>query len=170
MCLSTSIISRDMSICRHMKCPFCKHRTSVVNSRGTKSKPKVWRRRQCQSCNRIFTTQERPNLDGIIAIESKDGELSSYSFTRLLVSIVKSGINMPIPSDAPYELATTIEAGLLSKGYFSKKFINKLYIEKEALTALSRYNKIMAMQYVNNIYNYDPPSELLQFIAIDKPM
>ena len=44
-----------------MRCPFCSHEdTQVVETRDSEEGDVVRRRRRCQSCDKRFTTYERP--------------------------------------------------------------------------------------------------------------
>ncbi len=46
-----------------MRCPFCRHPDSrVVDSRDADEGTAIRRRRECQDCNRRFTTMETASL------------------------------------------------------------------------------------------------------------
>ena len=47
-----------------MKCPFCSHsETQVVETRISEDGDFIRRRRQCGSCEKRFTTYERPDVN-----------------------------------------------------------------------------------------------------------
>ncbi len=70
-----------------MECPFCfSSVTSVVNSRPTKSLSQIWRRRKCQSCGQVFTTQEHVDLSHVIVIK-KSGKRERFSRAKLFSGI-----------------------------------------------------------------------------------
>ena len=70
-----------------MVCPFCLHRkTKVYNSRPGSQLNVTWRRRQCLSCKRQFTTYESADPSAILAV--RDGrELLPFSRAKLLASL-----------------------------------------------------------------------------------
>jgi transcriptional repressor NrdR len=42
-----------------LACPYCEHpRSKVTNSRPATRRDGVWRRRECLSCGKRFTTEE----------------------------------------------------------------------------------------------------------------
>ena len=70
-----------------MKCPFCSHcETQVVETRIAEDGGSVRRRRQCSSCEKRFTTYERPDVT-FPAIVKKDGRRIEYERTKLLASM-----------------------------------------------------------------------------------
>ena len=62
-----------------MKCPFCSHsETQVVETRISEDGDFIRRRRQCGSCEKRFTTYERPDVSLSHAIVKKDGRRIDY--------------------------------------------------------------------------------------------
>lgn len=56
-----------------MRCPFCRaDNDRVIDSRSSQDGLAIRRRRECTSCNRRFTTYERPE-ETIIKVIKKDG-------------------------------------------------------------------------------------------------
>ena len=61
-----------------MKCPFCSHSdTQVMETRVAEDGDFIRRRRQCASCEKRFTTYERPDVT-FPAIVKKDGRRIEY--------------------------------------------------------------------------------------------
>jgi transcriptional repressor NrdR len=70
-----------------MKCPYCSHsETQVVETRIAEDGGSVRRRRQCSSCDKRFTTYERPDV-AFPAIVKKDGRRIDYDRTKVLGSM-----------------------------------------------------------------------------------
>jgi transcriptional repressor NrdR len=66
-----------------MKCPFCSHsETQVVETRISEDGDFIRRRRQCGSCEKRFTTYERPDVN-FPAIVKKDGRRIEYDRAKL---------------------------------------------------------------------------------------
>ena len=69
-----------------MKCPFCSHAdTQVVETRISEDGDSIRRRRQCASCEKRFTTYERPDVT-YPAIVKKDGRRIEYERSKLLAA------------------------------------------------------------------------------------
>lgn len=158
--LSTSILHRCMTICSHMTCPFCTHDTKVYNSRDTHRSTQTWRRRQCVSCNKAFTTREKVDYNGIISIRTPVDE-KPYSRERLFLSLVRASDKLELPADMLSELTDSIELELQQNHFFETSPRDATVIVSIATTILHRYDTNLALQYVNNVYSNKPPRELL---------
>ncbi len=66
-----------------MRCPFCGHlEDKVVDSRASREGEKIRRRRECQSCERRYTTYERIE-EAFPQIVKSDGSRQDYDRTKL---------------------------------------------------------------------------------------
>jgi transcriptional regulator NrdR family protein len=70
-----------------MVCMYCAGPTAVVNSRAQRRANHIWRRRKCLACGSIFTTEERPQLAGSLAVQHPSGALQAFSRDQLFVSV-----------------------------------------------------------------------------------
>lgn len=159
--LSTSILFRCMTICSHMTCPFCSTKTKIYNSRSTHSKTQTWRRHRCSTCNGKFTTREKIDWSGSIAVITSDGT-AEYSRERLLLSLAKASNGLPLPPEMLSELCDSIEHQLQSSGFFATTEQPASLIIEAATTVLHRYSPNFALQYVNVVYSNQPPLELVK--------
>ena len=96
-----------------MVCILCDSETRVINSRSSKKEPSVWRRRKCIGCRVVFTSREKPDLEGIIRIESPLGSLKPFCRDKLLISLHRSLSHRKSPPDDASELTDTIIFKLL---------------------------------------------------------
>ncbi len=150
-----------MTICSHMKCPFCANKTKIYNSRATQGKTQTWRRHQCLTCNQTFTTKERIDWTGKVRVQSTKGT-QPYSRERLLLSIVRATTNQTFPSGAISDLTDTIELELQKNSFFVGKNQPAEIITHVSTTVIHRYNPNLALQYVNQVYRNKPPLELIK--------
>lgn len=79
-----------------MKCPYCQHEeTSVVDSREAEDQNSIRRRRECDACQKRFTTYER--IEGIdLKVVKKDGSKEDFSRDKLRRGIVKATWKRPV--------------------------------------------------------------------------
>nr|WP_307989994.1 transcriptional regulator NrdR [uncultured Niameybacter sp.] len=73
-----------------MKCPFCGNAMSkVLNSRPTEDNKSIRRRRQCEKCERRFTTYEKIECMPIMVIKSNQTR-EPFERDKLLKGILRS--------------------------------------------------------------------------------
>ncbi len=99
-----------------MKCPFCSHAdTQVVETRISEDGDFIRRRRQCASCQKRFTTYERPDVT-FPAIVKKDGRRIEYERAKLLASMKLALRKRPVSTEQVDSAVERIEEKLLSLG------------------------------------------------------
>ena len=111
-----------------MKCPYCSFgQDRVVDSRESKEADSIRRRRECERCNRRFTTYER--IDEIpYMVVKKDGRRERFDRQKVLSGLLRACEKRPVPAskleaivdaaesflvDAPERERTTSEVGEL---------------------------------------------------------
>jgi transcriptional repressor NrdR len=99
-----------------MKCPFCSHsETQVVETRISEDGDSIRRRRQCGSCEKRFTTYERPDVT-FPAIVKKDGRRIEYERAKLLASMKLALRKRPVSIEQIDNAVERMEEKLLSLG------------------------------------------------------
>jgi transcriptional repressor NrdR len=99
-----------------MKCPFCSHsETQVVETRISEDGDSIRRRRQCASCQKRFTTYERPDVS-FPAIVKKDGRRIEYERAKLLASMKLALRKRPVSTEQVDGAVERIEEKLLMQG------------------------------------------------------
>jgi transcriptional repressor NrdR len=99
-----------------MKCPFCSHvDTQVVETRVSEDGGFIRRRRRCASCDKRFTTYERPEVS-FPAIVKKDGRRIEYERTKLLASMKLALRKRPVSIEQVDGAIERIEEKLLNLG------------------------------------------------------
>lgn len=94
----------------------------------------------------------------MITTDSKSG----YSRERLLLSLAKASNNLSVRPEMLAELCDSIEAELQKSGFFMDPEQEADLIIHTATSVLHRYNPNYALQYVNIVYNNNPPLELIK--------
>lgn len=98
-----------------MRCPYCHHAdTSVVDSREAEDQTSIRRRRECDQCDKRFTTYER--VEGIdLKVIKKDGSKEDFSRDKLKRGLVKATWKRPVSMADIEALIDEIEAMLRRK-------------------------------------------------------
>lgn len=79
-----------------MKCPYCGYIMSkVLNSRPVEDNKSIRRRRQCEKCEKRFTTYEKIECMPIMVIKSNQTR-EAFDRDKLLKGIVRSCSKRPI--------------------------------------------------------------------------
>ena len=99
-----------------MKCPFCSNvDTQVVETRVAEDGDFIRRRRQCGSCEKRFTTYERPDVN-FPAIVKKDGRRIEFERGKLLASMNLALRKRPVSTEQVDGAIERIEEKLLNLG------------------------------------------------------
>ena len=99
-----------------MKCPFCSRPdTQVVETRVSEDGGFIRRRRRCASCDKRFTTYERPEVN-FPAIVKKDGRRIEYERAKLLASMKLALRTRPVSTEQVDGAVERIEEKLLNLG------------------------------------------------------
>ena len=141
-----------------MVCPFCDSTdTSVVNSRNKAKLSRVWRRRKCNGCLRVFTTNETPNYDQLV-VTKRNGHTERFSYPKLFVSIWRACEAIPKTTEIAAALTDTVMAKTIKEsnnGQISSEQIGTITSQ-----ALQRYNASAFVRYASYQANLSTSREL----------
>ncbi|MDF2487157.1 MAG: nrdR [Herbinix sp.] len=92
-----------------MKCPFCsKDNTRVIDSRPADDNNSIRRRRQCDECQRRFTTYEKVETIPLVVIK-KDNNREPYDRSKIEAGVFRSCHKRPISIDQITTLVDEVE-------------------------------------------------------------
>ena len=96
-----------------MKCPYCGFgQDRVVDSRESKEADSIRRRRECESCNRRFTTYER--IDEIpYMVVKKDGRRERFERHKVLSGLLLACRKRPFTPDNLEKIVDEAETFLI---------------------------------------------------------
>ncbi len=98
-----------------MKCPFCgSENTKVIDSRSYSDGNSIKRRRECEDCEKRFTTHEKV-VDLTLYVIKKDHTKQSYSREKVRNGIMRSLEKRKINSEKIEEMIDKIEREILTK-------------------------------------------------------
>ena len=99
-----------------MRCPFCGCTSDrVIDSREVRDALEIRRRRECDECQRRYTTRER--LDEVLPkIVKRDERREEYDRAKLEHGIQKACVKRPISETAIQRLVDRIERSLGESG------------------------------------------------------
>lgn len=99
-----------------MRCPFCTNTDSkVIDSRLSRDDNVIRRRRECESCERRFTTYER--IEEILPlVVKKDGRREPFDRMKILLGMQKACEKRPVSVETIERLVEKIEKGIQESG------------------------------------------------------
>ena len=127
-----------------MKCPFCSHLESrVIDSRLSREGDVTRRRRECEECERRFTTYER--VEEILPlVVKKDGRREPYDRLKIITGLKKACEKRPISIETIEEIADRIERALQGRG---DKEISGAVIGEEVMRHLYDLDKVAYVRF-----------------------
>jgi transcriptional repressor NrdR len=133
-----------------MVCIYCGRKTEIINSRSQKRLNQTWRRRHCEQCGNTFTTIERYDLAGSVAVK-KGNDLSPFIAAKLLISIYKSMAHRQSAAEDADNIASTVIGKLISARTAQ---IDTNYVKKTVHETLLHFDKAAATSY-RAYHDYD---------------
>ncbi|HEY0785777.1 MAG TPA: transcriptional regulator NrdR [Acidobacteriaceae bacterium] len=96
-----------------MRCPYCGFaQDRVVDSRESKEADSIRRRRECEGCNKRFTTYER--IDEIpYMVVKKDGRREKFERQKMLTGLLHACEKRPVSSTQLEEVVNAAEVYLM---------------------------------------------------------
>lgn len=114
-----------------MRCPFCENQdTRVIDSRPTEEGHAIRRRRECDNCNKRFTTYEK--VEGMtFMVIKKDGSREPFDRNKVLNGIIKACEKRPVPIASIEKIVDEIERGLnnMMEKEIESKLIGEILME-----------------------------------------
>ena len=128
-----------------MVCVQCGGKTSVENSRPQVRTNRVWRRRQCQACNTVFTTEESIDYSGSWRVKYPNGSLRPFVRDKLLLSLNRSCQHRKTALTDAQGLTDTVIKKLLTQT--DDGIINSQSIIQITQVSLNRFDKAASVHY-----------------------
>lgn len=98
-----------------MKCPFCNAvDTKVIDSRPADDNSSIRRRRQCETCNKRFTTYEKLETMPLMVIK-KDDSRETYDRSKIEAGIIHSCHKRPVSTQQIKAMIDEIENEIFNK-------------------------------------------------------
>ena len=139
-----------------MKCPFCSHQdTQVVETRVAEDGGFIRRRRRCASCDKRFTTYERPEVN-FPAIVKKDGRRIEYERGKLLASMKLALRKRPVSTEQVDGAVERIEEKLLNLGL---REVLSTRIGELVMFELKRLDKVAYVRFASVYRSFEDIDE-----------
>lgn len=129
-----------------MKCPYCNFDNSrVVDSRPSDDSASIRRRRQCEKCNRRFTTYEKIETIPLVVIK-KDNNREPYSRDKIESGVFRSCHKRPISIDQITNVVDEIENKIFG---FEEKEISSSKIGEIVMDKLKNLDPVAYVRFAS---------------------
>lgn len=129
-----------------MKCPFCANlETRVIDSRLSGENDIIRRRRECERCNKRFTSYERVEAE-LPMIVKKDGRREPFDRVKILHGIQKACEKRPVGMDTIEGVVKQIEQWAQET---SRTEIPSAQIGEKVMEALHKLDEVAYVRFAS---------------------
>lgn len=129
-----------------MKCPFCSSENSkVIDSRPTEDNSSIRRRRQCEECDKRFTTYEKVEYIPLIIIK-KDNNREPYDRRKIEAGIIRSCHKRPASMDSINGLIDEVETQIFN---MAEKEIPSTIIGEIVMDKLKDFDSVAYVRFAS---------------------
>lgn len=141
-----------------MKCPYCGSKQNrVIDSRESKGGESIRRRRECEDCQKRFTSYERVE-EILYMVVKKDGRRERYDRGKILAGLLKAAEKRPIAITELEMIADEIEAQLADR---PEKEISTKEVGAFIMDSLRRLDKVAFVRFASVYREFKDISEFM---------
>jgi transcriptional regulator NrdR family protein len=136
------------ALCQYvvMVCILCAGSTHVTNSRPQKRANATWRRRQCDHCGAVFTTQEGLDWSGSVVVKGSGGQEHQFIREKLLISLYDSLKHRPTAAIDAVGITDTVMNQLLL--HLTPEPLQVQTIIQTSAKVLRRFDRAASVTYL----------------------
>src|SRR4030088_1858125 len=129
-----------------MKCPYCGFsQDRVVDSRESKDADSIRRRRECEGCNKRFTTYER--IDEIpYMVVKKDGRREKFDRQKVLSGLLHACEKRPVAAVKLEQIVNEAESFVIESPERERKTSE---VGEVIMNRLWRYDKVAYVRFAS---------------------
>jgi transcriptional repressor NrdR len=128
-----------------MLCPFCNAKDSRVLESRLAGENSVRRRRQCETCNKRFTTYERVEVMQLLVIK-RSGSREPYTREKLRAGVSRACSKTMVTAEQIDDLVDSVEAELAADG---KREVTATNLGEIALAKLRNLDQVAYVRFAS---------------------
>jgi len=128
-----------------MLCPFCNAKDSRVLESRLAGENSVRRRRQCETCNKRFTTYERVEVMQLLVIK-RSGSREPYAREKLRAGVSRACSKTMVTAEQIDDLVDSVEAELAADG---KREVTATNLGEIALAKLRNLDQVAYVRFAS---------------------
>lgn len=144
-----------------MKCPYCGHEEHrVLDSRPARDGEAVRRRRECEGCNRRFTTFEAPEKPRLFVVKRSGGR-EEFDREKVLSGMVTACRKRPVSLDTLREAAQRVERDLFD---LSDDEVPSNEVGDRVMQELARLDAVAFVRFASVYKEFEDPEEFAETV------
>jgi transcriptional repressor NrdR len=143
-----------------MRCPYCGHEETQVSETRDSDEGFTRRRRRCLSCDRRFTTYERPDVD-MPAVVKRDGGRAEFDPGKLRASMMLALRKRPVSTEQVDAAIDRIQEKLLAG---SLREVPTTRLGELVMHELKRIDKVAYVRFASVYRSFEDVDEFRQLI------
>lgn len=129
-----------------MKCPYCgEENTKVIDSRPAEENNAIRRRRQCEKCNKRFTTYEKVETIPLIVIK-KDNIREQYDRGKIEAGILRSCHKRPVSYEQIMSEVEDVENAIFNT---EQKEVSSTLIGELVMERLKKLDQVAYVRFAS---------------------
>lgn len=141
-----------------MRCPFCAtNEDKVIDSRVSKDGREIRRRRECEACDRRFTTYERIE-ESLPAVVKADGNREPFDRYKIEKGLRRAVGKRPVSAEALQKIGEEVEREICDLG------VKEIHSEAIGERILPRLRAIDEVSYVRYASIYRDFRDIDEFV------
>jgi transcriptional repressor NrdR len=141
-----------------MRCPYCGTLDNrVIDSRLSQAGEATRRRRECENCERRYTTYERVEQITPLIIKN-DGRRQPYDRNKLLAGLRRACVKRPVSSEALERLLTQVERWMADSG---EQEISSANLGGRVLLELRELDQVAYVRFASVYRDFQDVDEFL---------
>lgn len=147
-----------------MNCPFCSHQDSRVLESRLSQENSVRRRRQCENCEKRFTTYERLEAMQTLIIK-RSGRREPYMREKFRAGVARAVSKSMITAEQIDDLVDSVESELTA---LNKQEVNSSFLGELSLARLKDLDQVAYVRFASvyrqfrSVQDFIEELELLQ--------
>ena len=142
-----------------MRCPYCKKENDkVIDSRSANEGMVIRRRRECEACNRRYTTYERIEEVPLYVIK-KDYRREAYDRSKTLAGVRKACEKRPVSLEVQDRIADSLEKMLREK--YEKEVSSKV-VGEFIMQRLAKVDQVAYVRFVSVYREFQDVSHFMR--------
>lgn len=145
-----------------MQCPYCgsdKDSLKVIDSRSCENDRAIRRRRECESCNKRFTTYERVDETVRLMVVKRDGRREPWDKTKVLRGVELACFKRAVPEEDRLRAVDEVEEEVFRTHdrEVSRELVGKLVMDR-----LRRLDEVAYVRFASVYQKFKTLDELVE--------
>jgi len=145
-----------------MRCPYCGIlENKVIDSRLSQAGEGTRRRRECEGCERRYTTYERVE-QALPLVVKKDGSRQPFSRDKVLAGLRRACVKRPVSGEALERLTDGVLRAIADAG---ESEIPSSVVGRETLAALRPVDQVAYVRFASVYREFQSAEEFLSELS-----